>query len=224
VTPLSWGHLWLSEGFASYFEQLWVQKSEGTDRFKKGMAGLRNEVIGSRVTYSRPVIDTLQTDLMRLLNTNSYQKGAWALHMMRSLLGDSLFFAGVRVYYELHRHGNATTDDLCQSFEQISHAQLRWFFDQWLRRPGVPELTVGWEYEASSHHVAIEILQGSRSSPYRFPLRVEVHTEDGKVEEVTMDVPAVETTHMYLPLEFGSRPTKILFDPQVELLALIKLK
>ena len=42
VTPRSWGHLWLSEGFASYFEQLWVQKSEGTDAFRKGMMTLRD--------------------------------------------------------------------------------------------------------------------------------------------------------------------------------------
>ena len=224
VTPRSWGHLWLSEGFASYFEQLWVQSSEGTDAFRKGMKRLRDEIASSSVTYARPVIDTLQTDLIQLLNTNSYQKGAWTLHMIRSMLGDSLFFAGIRTYYDRHRHGNATTDDLCDSFEQVAHLKLRWFFDQWLRRPGLPELSVGWSYDDAQHHVVIDISQRQRTPAYHFPLTIEVHTTDAKVRNVTIDVPAVQSAKVRLPLEFDSKPAKLVFDPQVDLLATIHSK
>ena len=222
VTPRSWGHLWLSEGFASYFEQLWVQKSEGTDTFRKGMMRLRNEIVNSRVTYNRPVIDTLQTDLMWLLNSNSYQKGAWTLHMMRSLLGDSLFFAGIRAYYRHHRHGTATSDDLCESFEQVSNSKLRWFFDQWLRRPGLPELNVDWLYDDALHQVTVSVSQRQTTPAYRFPLTIEVHTGEGKVHIVSIDVPALESTRIKLPLDLGSKPVKLVFDPQVALLATIK--
>ena len=222
VTPRSWGHLWLSEGFASYFEQLWVQKSEGTDTFRKGMMRLRNEIINSRVTYNRPVIDTLQTDLMRLLNSNSYQKGAWTLHMMRSLLGDSLFFAGIKAYYGHHRHGTATSDDLCQSFEQVSGSRLRWFFDQWLRRPGLPELNVDWLYDDALHQVTVSISQRQSTPAYRFPLTIEVHTAEGRVQIVSIEVPALVSTRVKLPLDLRSKPIKLVFDPQVDLLATIK--
>jgi aminopeptidase N len=224
VTPKSWGHLWLSEGFASYFEQLWVQKSEGTDAFRKGMIRLRNEIIRSKETYDRPVIDTLQTDLMRLLNANSYQKGAWTLHMIRSLMGDSLFFAGIREYYDHYRHGTATSDDLCIAFEQVSHTQLRWFFDQWLRRPGVPELTVSWKYDESLGHVTVEVLQNPRTPAFRFPLAIDVYTADGKVDVVTVDIPAEESTRIQLSRVFDSRPSRLVFDPRVDLLATIKSK
>jgi aminopeptidase N len=224
VTPRSWGHLWLSEGFASYFEQLWVQKSEGTDAFRRGMMRLRNELIDSRVTHNRPVIDTLQTDLMQLLNTNSYQKGAWTLHMIRSLLGDSLFFGGIRAYYDHHRHGTATSDDLCESFEQVSGSKLRWFFDQWLRRPGFPELRVGWSYSDVLHRVTVDISQSQRTPAYRFPLAIEVHTPEGKVHIVSIEVPALESTKIQLPLDLDSKPVKLVFDPHVDLLATIKAK
>ncbi len=70
--------------------------------------------------------------LVELLNTNSYQKGAWTLHMLRSMLGDTSFFRGIREYYRLHRHSSATSDDLCEVFERVSKKNLRWFFDQWL--------------------------------------------------------------------------------------------
>jgi aminopeptidase N len=224
VTPRSWGHLWLSEGFASYFEQLWIQSSEGTGAFRSGMKNLRNEIINSVVTFARPVIDTLQTDLMQLLNTNSYQKGAWTLHMMRSLLGDSLFFAGIRAYYSEHRHGTATTDDLCESFEQISHSRLRWFFDQWLRRPGIPELTVSWAYDESLHHVSVEIFQSQRIHEYRFPLKIEVHLSDKNIRTMTVEVPAEAVTRIELPIDINTKPERLVFDPQVELLARIKSK
>jgi aminopeptidase N len=221
VTPSGWGHLWLSEGFASYFEQLWVEKSEGTDAFRRGMTQLRNEIIKSTVTYNHPVVDTLETNYMRLLNTNSYQKGAWTLHMLRSMLGDSLFFSGIRSYYDHHRHSTATTDNLCDAFERVAHRPLRWFFDEWLRRPGVAELTIDWSYAESTRRVTVEIHQDPRSI-YRFPLSVEIHTTEGTHREVSVEVPAAETARVQLPIDLASKPARLVFDPHVQLLATIK--
>jgi aminopeptidase N len=224
VTPRSWGHVWLSEGFASYFEKLWVERSEGETAFRSGMRELRNEIVNAREVRERPVIDTLQTELMQLLNTNSYQKGAWTLHMLRSMLGDSLFFGGIRSYYMHHRHSNATSDDLCDDLEVFSHSNLRWFFDQWLRRPGFPEITAGWKYDAQTQCVTFEIEQGSRFVPYRFPLKVEIQTADGSSQIMTVNVPAERLSHVVLPKKVDLPPRKLLFDPSVELLATFKSK
>ena len=48
---------------------------------------------------------------MRLLNPNSYQKGAWVLHMLRHELGDDIFWKGMRSFYEKYKNSNALTDD-----------------------------------------------------------------------------------------------------------------
>jgi len=219
VTPRTWGHLWLSEGFASYFEQLWVERSEGSGALRQGMSNLRREILASSTTQKRPVIDTLQTDPMRLLNTNSYQKGAWTLHMLRSLIGNSAFFAGIQSYYDHHKHSTATSDDLCAEFEHASNTSLRWYFDQWLRRPGFPDLSLGWTYDDVHRSVKVDIKQGSRFSPYRFPLKIETRTSDGHLHTVTIEVPALESVSIQLPSTFNSRPTRLVFDPDVELLA-----
>jgi aminopeptidase N len=219
VTPRSWGHLWLSEGFASYFEKLWVEKSEGKVAFRTGMRDLRNEIVGAREVIERPVIDTLQTSLMDLLNTNSYQKGAWILHMLRSMLGDSTFFGGIKSYYAHHRHSNATSDDLCDDLENFSRSDLRWFFDQWLRRPGFVEGIVGWQYDGKTRSVTVEIDQALRFKPYRFPLKVEVQTANGGSQIVTVEVPAVKSFRVVLPIKVDLLPTRLLFDPSIELLA-----
>jgi len=222
VTPRSWGHVWLSEGFASYFEELWVEKSEGTATFKTGMRKLRDEIVNAVEVRERPVIDTLQTELMRLLNVNSYQKGAWTLHMLRSMLGDSLFIGGIRAYYQHHRHSNATTDELCADLEAFSHTNLRWFFDQWLRRPGFPEITAGWKYDAPTQTVTVEIDQSLRFEPYRFPLKVEVQMTGGSNQTLTVNVPAERSSRFVLPMRLNSTPARLLFDPSVELLATFK--
>jgi aminopeptidase N len=221
VTPISWGHVWLSEGFATYFEKLWVEQSEGTSAFRTGMIELREEVVRAREVRRRPVIDTMQTDLMQLLNANSYQKGGWVLHMLRSRLGDSLFFSGIRSYYQHHRHANATTDDLCNEFEKISHQQLRWFFDQWLRRPGFPELTVGWNFDASTRSVIVEVDQGTNFEAYRFPLTLELRGAEGEKQTVTIEIPAQNAFRIALPASGNFQPNMVIFDPSVELLATI---
>ena len=224
VTPRSWGHLWLSEGFATYFEKLWVEKSEGEAAFRTGMRDLRNEIANAREVRDRPVIDTLQTALMNLLNTNSYQKGAWVLHMLRSMLGDSTFFAGIKSYYMHHRHSNATSDDLCDDLESVSHSDLRWFFDQWLRRPGFPEITAAWKYDAQTRCVTVEIEQGSRFAPYRFPLKLEIQATNGGSQIVSLNVPAERSYRVVLSKKMDFPPKKLLFDPSVELLATFKFR
>ena len=219
VTPRAWGHLWLSEGFATYFQELWVEKSEGEAAFMVSMRRSREQVVRSPVVSERPVVDTLQTHLMRLLNTNSYQKGAWVLHMLRGLVGDSTFFGAMRSYYESHRHGTATSDDLLAAFEERSGRKLGWFFDQWLRRPGFAEITTHWEFDAGRNEIRLEIKQGGRFAPFRFPLTLEVVAENGTRQRLTLQVPAEPKFRAEVPLKDGSRPRTLVFDPDVALLA-----
>src|SRR5690606_17868864 len=109
VTEREWAHLWLSEGFATYFAQLWTEHALGDSALREGMRAMRTQILESDVTAARSVIDSAQTDLMGLLNTNSYQKGGFTLHMLRAVVGDSAFFRGIRSYFSENVHGTALT-------------------------------------------------------------------------------------------------------------------
>ena len=85
-------------------------------------------------------------DPRRLLSPNVYQKAAWVLHMLRGELGDGTFWKGMRTYYQRFRDRNAYTADFAAVMEEVSGQRLDWFFDQWLRRPGVPELEIEWKF------------------------------------------------------------------------------
>jgi aminopeptidase N len=224
VTEREWGHVWLSEGFATYFEELWTRHAFGDSAMRRELAATRRQIIGDNAVATRPVIDTTQTDLMKLLNANSYQKGGWTLHMLRTLVGDSAFFRGIRDYWAAHKHGTAVTDDLMAAVEQRSGTKLGWFFDQWLRRPGFASLTTSWRYDAASRRVTLDVEQGERFAPYRVQLAIEVTDADGRVQRVGVEIPATKTARVTLPVELGAAPRGLVFDPDVELLAEIRNK
>ncbi len=219
VTEREWGHLWLSEGFATYFEEFWTRHAFGDSAFKAEMVRTRAQILRDPVVASRPVIDTTQTDLMKLLDANSYQKGGWTLHMLRTLVGDTAFFRGIRDYYAAHVDGNALTDDLMHAIENRSGVKLGWFFDQWLRRPGFASLTTSWRYDAATHRVVLDVEQGARFAPYRLTLSADVTDAAGAVHRVHVEIPAEKSARVTFPLDLAAPPRGITFDPDVELLA-----
>jgi aminopeptidase N len=224
VTERDWSHVWLSEGFATYFAALWTRHAHGDSAFLRDMANMRESVLSDpSAVPTRPVIDTAQRNLLALLNRNSYEKGGFVLHKLRRQVGDSAFFHALRDYYTTHRDGTALTADLQQAMEHASGQQLGWFFDQWLRRPGFPEIDVTWSSDPSSHGVTLDIQQGTRFGAFRFPLTVEVRGADGSVRRATVLVPAEPHARLALPrgAEHDVAPVSLIADPDVELLARI---
>jgi aminopeptidase N len=219
VTEREWSNLWLSEGFATYFEALWTRHAFGDSAFEREMAGTRAQILRDPVVSARPVIDSGQTDFMKLLDANSYQKGGWTLHMLRVLIGDSAFVRGIRDYYAAHVDRNAMTDDLMSAMERSSGVRLGWFFDQWLRRPGFASLTTSWHFDGASHRIVLDVEQGPRFAPYHLTLSMDVTDAAGEVHHVHVDIPAEHTARVTLPLDLAAAPRAIVFDPAVELLA-----
>ena len=223
ATAREWPHLWLSEGFATYWAALWTRHAHGDSAFRASMAGIRDAVLrDTEAVTTRPVIDTAETELLRLLNANSYQKGGFVLHMLREDLGDSAFFRGVRDYYTRHKHATALTSDLQDALERSSGRDLDLFFDQWLRRPGYPELDLAWSMDSTSTTLAVMVVQGERFGAFQFNLRLGLADSTGAVRRVEMAIPAQDTTRVQLPL---SGPiTGIVIDPEVQLLARITVR
>jgi aminopeptidase N len=221
VTEREWAHLWLSEGFATYFATLWTKQARGDSAYRAELAAIRRQVLGDSVVASRPVIDTAQTNYLELLNANSYQKGGYVLYMLHQRVGDSAFFGGLRSYYAKHRDGTALTDDLRVELERSSGQSLRQYFDQWLRRPGVAEPTIGWSHDASTGTVSLLVLQDAARGPYELPLTVLVTDASGARQRVEVVIPAQERATVTLPGRFAARPAALTFDPDAFLLARI---
>ena len=218
VTEREWPHVWLSEGFATYFASLWTQSAHGDSAFRADLRGMRTRVLKSPITVEKPVIDESLDDLRRVLNSNVYQKAGFVLHMLRAEIGDSAFFGGIRAYYAAHRHSNAMTADLQQEFERTARRPLDWFFDQWMRRPGFAELRPSWKWDAARRTVVVTVAQGTRFPPYRISLAVDVTDASGATKRVRIAVPATATSSIDIPIPLSAAPQTVVFDADDSLL------
>ena len=216
VTEREWPHVWLSEGFATYFAALYTQHAHGDSAFRAELRRLRSQILADTASVpKRPVIDTIETDLLALLNVNSYQKGAWVLHMLRSELGDSTFFRGLRNYYSKHKNSAALTDDLRESLEQVSGRELRHFFDQWLRRPGFPEIAVTRNTDSTGTYAMVT--QNGRFGYFDFSLPIVVVGVENSRRTLKIPVTAASLTRFKIA-DAGVRVMRLEVDPETTVL------
>jgi len=213
VTPGHWSDLWLSEGFATYFGNLFFEHTDGVEKFRELTRNSWNGYLRSDVT-DLPIVDTTSVpgnDLVQLLNANSYNKGGAVLHMLRGLLGDDVFFRGVQRYYNRHVHGNARTPDFRRAIEEESGRGLGWFFEQWVYRPGYPVFRVSqtWDERAGEVVVGLEQVQKSDWPTFRMPLTLEFTTAQGTSRATVQVVGRNEVHRIRLP----APPTSVRIDP-----------
>ncbi|WP_183568701.1 M1 family metallopeptidase [Mucilaginibacter sp. SP1R1] len=203
-------HLWLSEGFATYMTNLYLENKYGPDTLKKRLTADRIKVLRFEKARLTPVVDSaVKSDYMQLLNANSYEKGGWVLHMLRRKLGDDLFWKGIRNYYAKYKGSNANTDDLRLVMEQTSGQDLKQFFNQWLRTAGHPQLNIGWQYDAAKGVINVSVEQ-MQDTLYDLPLQLSV---DGQLHNITING---KITNAQIAVK--AKPATVLADPNVNLL------
>lgn len=209
ATEKSFAHVWLSEGFATYLTNIYLEQKYGSDTLRKRLQEDRNDIIKFSKEWNKPVVDS-SSGLMELLNANSYQKGGWVLHMLRQEVGDSIFQNIIRSYYDRYKFSNADTWDFEKVAEDVSGKDLKWFFEQWLYTPGVPELFIQLQIAADS--VKFKIIQ--HTGLYRFSLEVGMIDAAGKMTIQTIPVHEKETDFIFKRSEIK----KVVVDPNTKLL------
>jgi aminopeptidase N len=186
VTEADWHHVWLSEGFATYLTSLYFESVQGRERLISDMVRSRKEVIKYSEKNAKGVIDTTITNLMDLLSTNSYQKGAWVLHMLRCEIGDTDFIKGLRLYYNHFKNSNALSSDFQNAMEQASGKDLTGFFRQWLYFPGQPELKI-WSRAIKETGTTDVFIKQQQDQLFEFSLELLIKDiSDERVERIVV--------------------------------------
>jgi aminopeptidase N len=212
----NFSNLWLSEGFATYMTNVYLEHKYGTDTLKSRLKADREVVLKFEKSRKTPVVDTtVHGNYMVLLNANSYQKGGWVLHMLRRKLGERAYWKGIRAYYAQYDGGNANTADLMTVMEKASGQKLGSFFKQWLYTAGTPHLNINWHYNPSGKSVDIKVTQ-KQAIPFDFPLQIAV---SGKVHTII-----VKNRTATLLVQTNKKPLSLDIDPNVNLLASFDVK
>lgn len=207
VTQATWADLWLSEGFATYFAGVFLEKNEGPAAFRAYMTNSAKAYFDYAKTRRTPIHDTQTEKLFDLLNPNNYEKGAWVLHVLRKKIGDVAFYEGLRLYYERYRSTTATTDDLRKVMEKTSGENLEAFFDRWIYKAGHPIYKVTWT-EGKGGELEIKLAQTQSEEAFLDTVVLEIVTAKGP-QRVKITPKDKETT---LKIK-SAKPKRINIDP-----------
>lgn len=222
VTESDWDDVWLSEGFATYFAQLFTEHAFGRDAFVESLKQSRDFVRTFDAEHpGYHVIHDDLDDMSQILTRQIYQKGGWTLHMLRGLIGTETFWRGIQDYYRTYRNGSASTADFRRTMERASSRDLQWFFDQWLRRDGFPEIEGTWRYDAGRHAVVIDVRQTQTGDPFRLPMEVGLAIDGAplRLERIEITDRAQQLT---VPAE--TAPTSVTLDPNTWVLMAASLE
>jgi aminopeptidase N len=210
-----WHHVWLSEGFATYFTNLYFESAYGHDRLVSEAKEQRKQVIEYFKKNPNPIVDTTITDINKVLSTNTYQKAGWVLHMLRHEVGDAAFQNGIREYYATYRNSNALTPDFQRIMERNSGKGLDLFVDQWLFKGGHPQLSGSWTYDSKNKEVVITLNQDQKTQLFKTALDIGLKTSSGEV--TTHAVQLALKTHTFR-LSASTKPAELILDPNTWLL------
>ncbi len=132
VAPARWQDTWLNEGFATYFMALWLEETLGLSAVENFFA------FAADPEFELPAPGNI--DITQLFGLGVYFRGALTLHALRAEVGDDIFFAILRSYYDEYAHSIVTTDDFIAVAESVSGRDLGELFDAWLYSEAMPDL------------------------------------------------------------------------------------
>jgi len=219
VTESTWADLWLSEGFATYFAGLFVQRYEGEDVFQAYMKNAATTAFAYEKKKRTPIFDRETVDLFALLNANNYQKGGWVLHMLRSDLGDEAFFRGLRNYYLAHKSATASTEDLRAALEKASGKDLKSFFARWVYDSGHPQYELSWQW-LTDGRLRLVLDQVQPGNAFLDPVPLAITTAGGKRDIVLKP----SGKQLIETIDLREKPLQLEVDPRNTLLKEVSVK
>jgi aminopeptidase N len=221
LTCRDWSHAWLNEGFATFFQALWREESEGVDEYRYDMLGKARSYFERDAAERRPVVCNVYEEPIDLFDAHIYEKGACVLHMLRAWLGDKAFFAGIRRYVETHRGDGVESQDLARAFQEATGRNVQRFFDQWVYRPGYPELECTWEFDAAKKRGILTVKQTQEGEPFWLPADVKITPARGEPVVSRVEVERKEQSFLF---ELPEAPRAVRFDDGGPILKKLKFK
>ena len=219
VTCKDWSHLWLNEGFATYYTHLYEGHKFGRDAMLYGLYLDATNKILTKKNDKKPIVYNRYKNSMEQFDYRSYPKGSWVLHMLRSQLGPDLYRKCIKAYLEKHALTSVVSDDLRQVIETHSGRPMDRFFDQWIYHARHPDLKISYKWMPKERLAKVTIKQTQKVDDnvvlYRFSTKLRFIV-DGKTVDHEIEVRDTEED-FYVSLD--GQPSVVRFDPDYTILA-----
>lgn len=220
VTCATWADLWLNEGGASFVEALWMEELLG----RNGYVG---RLMQRRAQYMKKGLDeppVYDQPMWALFNdATTYCKAAWIYHMIRQMVGDTVFFESMRTYFVENARQSLQTADLLAFWKrQVPTPLVPWdtFFDQWLVKQGHPVMSIAivkndhnngrFDYTFIVNQTQVH---DNVPEAFVFPLRIRIARGDSVREDRVLITQRTQSYMMYNTFD-----GEITVDPNQEVL------
>ncbi len=143
VTAADFADVWLQEGFATYSEALYVESTQGLNAYYRYMLFYR-----LFIKNKWPVVGPVDGRYFDYRNSDCYQKGAWVLHTLRSVINDDeVFFDIIKTFYDRYKLKTTCSKDFVSIVNEKTNYDFNWFFNQYLYNRKAPVFEYWWEGE-----------------------------------------------------------------------------
>jgi aminopeptidase N len=225
VTCRDWSEGWLNEGFATFMEHVWREKALGRDEYEYGVRHDLSSYLGeAHGRYRRAIVCQDYDAPLDLFDRHLYEKGGLVLHVLRTELGDALFWKGVSTYLTRHARGIVETRDLLRALEEVSGRSLGRRFEEMVHKPGHPELELAVSWEAGVLTCAVKQVQSANDgvpSAFHLPLVLTVADADGTERRERMQLKARADS---FAIPCAERPRFVVVDPDLRILGDVTVK
>ena len=216
VTAESWAQISMNESFADYSESLWEEYDEGKDK--------ADDIRWQKKKMYFMIPGNSKKNLVRYHYRNpdnvfdmvSYQKGGLILHMLRHLVGDEAFFAGMKRYLTENMYETGEAAKLRLAMEATSGKDLTRFFQQWFYGSGSPHLDIQYEFDDQKGKAQVKITQKTEKI-WEFPLDIDIYENEKRTRYQVKVKDSIET----FEFSYQTRPALINVDADHILLAKI---
>lgn len=155
VTMNWWNDLWLNESFANMMEYVAIDALQPDWHMWEDFA--TNEVTAALRRDSLDGVQSVQADVNHPDEISTlfdpaivYAKGGRLLVMVRKLIGEEAFRAGLKSYFEKFAYKNTVGNDLWQELESASGQPIVNLMNTWISQPGLPVVSVSNSHDAAT--------------------------------------------------------------------------
>ncbi|AMJ65250.1 M1 family aminopeptidase [Hymenobacter sp. PAMC 26628] len=218
VTCESWSNLTVNESMADFSEGLYAEHKYGREAADYHNYTNLRRYLANPADAAKDLVRFHYGDKEEMFDLVTYQKGGAVVDMLRTYLGDDVFFAGLQKYLKDNALGNGEAHQMRLAMEAVSGQDLNWFYNQWYFGAGHPVVTIDYAWDAARKTELVTVKQTQDGAPFRLPFAIDYYVNGKAQRQRVLMTQASQTFEMPL----AAQPALVNVDAEKKLVWLKK--
>jgi hypothetical protein len=206
------------EGITAYMADHLIKEQQGQgEEYRRSVLQKYSNYVGEEKDFP---LNEFISRFDGISEAVGYGKALMVWHQLRRQVGDEMFLEGFKLFYEKYRYKVASYSDIRVCFEEVSGADLKPYFNQWIQRTGAPSLViedVSTSMFNGQFNVSVNLKQVQDVEVFEIAVPIHVLTKDG-TEAFVFNMNQKEQSFQ---MNLKSKPLKVEVDPQYDIFRIL---